>query len=179
MGRSCGPRDSPADRMWHTAELIYLMLPVYAANMAAPFARLLPGTPRPISERRLGAHKTWRGCVLALGAATAVALVQSRIAWPHNLIRYDDALALGLASGAAAMVGDGVKSYFKRRKGIAPGQAWIPADQLDHVVAGMLVLSTRFAFSLADIVTILAFSFIASLAMNRLSAKLRIKETPW
>lgn len=165
--------------MWHTVELIYLMLPVYAANMAAPFARLLPGTPRPISERWLGAHKTWRGCFLALLAATATTLAQSRVDWPHNLIRYDGAVALGLCCGTAAMLGDSVKSYFKRRRGIAPGQPWIPADQLDYVVAGLLLLGTRYAFSLADVVTILAFSFVGSLAVNRLSARLGIKGSPW
>lgn len=49
--------------MWHAFELLYLVPPVYAANMAAPFVRLLPGTPRPIHERWLGAHKTWQGCL--------------------------------------------------------------------------------------------------------------------
>lgn len=165
--------------MWHAIELLYLMLPVYAANMAAPFARLLPGTPRPICERWLGAHKTWRGCLLALLAAAATTFAQSRIGWAHSLIRYDGALALGLSCGAAAMLGDSVKSFFKRRRGIAPGQPWIPADQLDYVVAGLLVLRTRYAFSLADAAAILAFSFIGSLVVNRLSARLHIKDSPW
>lgn len=108
--------------MWHKVELMYLMLPVYAANMAAPFARLLPGKPRPISERGLGAHKTWRGCFLALIASTATTLTQSWVDWPHSLIRYDGALALGLWCGTAAMLSDSLKSYLKRRQGIAPGQ---------------------------------------------------------
>lgn len=47
----------------------------------------------------------------------------------------------GLTMGLAAMVGDAVKSFFKRRIGIAPGLPWIPADQLDFVFAGILVLS--------------------------------------
>jgi CDP-2,3-bis-(O-geranylgeranyl)-sn-glycerol synthase len=41
------------------AQLLYLMLPVYAANMAAPFARYWPAMARPVSERWLGGHKTW------------------------------------------------------------------------------------------------------------------------
>jgi hypothetical protein len=45
--------------------------------------------------------------------------------------------------------------------------------------AGLLVLRTRHAFSLADWVTVLAFSFIGSLVVNRLSARLHVKESPW
>jgi hypothetical protein len=37
--------------MQRLLQLIYLMLPVYAANMAPPFVRYWPGRARPISER--------------------------------------------------------------------------------------------------------------------------------
>jgi CDP-2,3-bis-(O-geranylgeranyl)-sn-glycerol synthase len=165
--------------LMQAAQLLYLMLPVYAANMAAPFARKLPGTPRPISERWLGSHKTWRGCGLALLAATATTLAQSRLAWSGSLIAYDDPVQLGLLCGAAAMAGDSVKSFFKRRLRIEPGRPWIPADQLDYVVAGWLALSTRYAFSVLDVAFILVFSFVGSLLVNRLSAAAGIKDTPW
>lgn len=46
-------------------------------------------------------------------------------------------------------------------------------------MAGLLVMSSRFTFSLGDIVTITAVSFFGSLALNRLSARLGIKDSPW
>lgn len=165
--------------MTRTIQLLYLMLPVYVANMAAPFARVLPGEPQAISPRWLGAHKTWRGCALAITAATLVAWAQSRLGWSGDLVSYDRWLPLGLVCGTAAMVGDSFKSFVKRRIGIAPGKPWIPFDQLDYVVAGLLALSLWHRFSTADLVLVVTVSFIGSLLVNRLSAHLGIKSTPW
>lgn len=165
--------------MSRIVQLIYLMLPVYAANMAATFARLAPAWARPISERWLGSHKTWLGCALAVAAAMATAWAQSRLNWDGSVLDYDDWLAVGAASGLAAMAGDSAKSFVKRRLGIAPGEPWIPADQLDYAVAGLLVLSHWVSFVWTDVAFVLAFSFVGSLAVNRLSARLGIKRTPW
>lgn len=165
--------------MARAIQLLYLMLPVYAANMAAPFAPMLPGDPRPISVRWLGAHKTWRGCALAVLAATLTAWAQSRVGWSGDLVSYDRWLPLGLLCGAAAMAGDSAKSFVKRRIGIAPGRPWIPFDQLDYVVAGLLALSLWHRFSAADVLLVVAVSFVGSLLVNRLSARLGIKSSPW
>ena len=165
--------------MWRLLELLYLMAPVYAANLAAPFARMLPGVPRPISERWLGSHKTWRGCLLAVLASTLTAWVQSRLQWAGAVIHHDHWLALGVLCGVAAMAGDSAKSFVKRRLHIAPGAPWIPADQLDYVVAGLLALSLWYRFSWTDVAIVLAVSFIGSLLVNRLSYRLGIKSTPW
>jgi len=165
--------------MDHLFQVAYLMLPVYAANMAAPFARLMPGTPRPVCERWLGSHKTWRGYALALVAATATVGLQAGIRWRGDLIDYGHPLSLGLICGAAAMAGDSAKSFVKRRLGIAPGRPWIPADQLDYVVAGLLALSTRYTFQAWEVAVILAASFVGALLANRLAARWGIKQTPW
>jgi CDP-2,3-bis-(O-geranylgeranyl)-sn-glycerol synthase len=155
------------------------MAPVYAANMAAPFARVLPGAPRPISERWLGSHKTWRGCLLAVLASTLVAWVQAEMHWTGDPIDRSDWLYLGLLCGAAAMAGDSAKSFVKRRLGIAAGEPWIPADQLDYVVAGLLALSIWYRFGWIDVAIVVTISFVGSLLVNRLSARLGIKDTVW
>jgi CDP-2,3-bis-(O-geranylgeranyl)-sn-glycerol synthase len=165
--------------MWRALQLLYLMAPVYAANMAAPFARVLPGTPRPISERWLGSHKTWRGCLLAVMASTLTAWVQARLHWTGGLIDYDAWLHLGVLCGVAAMAGDSAKSFVKRRLGIAAGKPWIPADQLDYVLAGLLALSIWHRFGWTDVAIVVAVSFVGSLLVNRLSARLGIKSTVW
>lgn len=43
----------------------------------------------------------------------------------------------GAVLGYAALVGDAVKSYFKRRLGKDRGAPWVPFDQLDFVVFGL------------------------------------------
>jgi hypothetical protein len=165
--------------MFRIAQLLYLLLPVYAANMAAPFARFAPRLARPISPRWLGSHKTWLGCALAVVASTATAWAQARLRWPGGVVNYDDWFVLGTVCGSAAMVGDSAKSLVKRRLGIAPGKPWLPADQLDYVVAGLLALCAWYRPAWIDVVIVLGVSFAGSIVVNRLSHRFGIKRTPW
>jgi CDP-2,3-bis-(O-geranylgeranyl)-sn-glycerol synthase len=166
--------------MERLAPLLYLMLPLYAANMAPPLGRFWPGPARPISERWLGSHKTWRGVALAVTAATAVAGVQAWCAWPGSLVRPEVPWQiLGPVCGLSAMAGDSVKSFFKRRLGIRPGSPWVPADQLDFAVAGLLALSHWVDLRWSDIALLLALTLAASLAVNRLAHAVGLKDTPW
>ena len=127
-------------------ELVYLMLPAYFANMAAPFSKFWPGWNAPISRRWLGARKT----------------------------------VVGLAQGTGAMSGDGAKSFVKRRLGIAPGHRWVPADQLDFVVGALLLTWPWLTWlHFTDVLLILAFTFVADIAVNRISFRLGIRDTPW
>lgn len=168
--------NSPAFRL---AQLIYLMLPVYAANMAPPFAKYWPGWNRPISQRWLGNHKTVMGIVFALGAATATTFAQSLVHWHGNLVEYGQWPLLGAACGLGAMIGDSTKSFFKRRLGIAPGQPWVPADQLDFIVGGLLALGWWAALSWTDVLWILVLSFVGDIVVNHLSFRLGIRDTRW
>jgi CDP-2,3-bis-(O-geranylgeranyl)-sn-glycerol synthase len=164
--------------MLRFVSLMYLMLPVFAANMAAPFSRYAPYFARPISQRWLGSHKTWLGVGLAILAATAVAWVQSRLAWRGDLMRGAPWLVLGPTCGLAAMLGDSSKSFIKRRLGFAAGQSWMPADQLDYVIAGLLALSWWVNFGAMDVALVLGVSFAGTVVVNQLSYRLGIKRTP-
>jgi CDP-2,3-bis-(O-geranylgeranyl)-sn-glycerol synthase len=160
-------------------QLIYLMLPVYAANMAPPFVRYWPGRVRPISERWLGSHKTWLGYAFAIVAATAVTLLQWRLDWSGGLADYAQWAGLGLACGLGTMLGDSAKSLVKRRLGIAPGQRWVPADQLDFVVGGLVALAQWVELSRLDVVLVLGLSFIGTVVVNRLAYVVGVKDVPW
>ncbi|OGC92463.1 hypothetical protein A2899_02445 [Candidatus Amesbacteria bacterium RIFCSPLOWO2_01_FULL_49_25] len=92
------------------------------ANMAPVFAaKLWPKWDWPINGILFGSHKTWRGLVFGVGIAGIVGG------------------GLGALSGFGALMGDLVKSFCKRRMGIAPGKSWFPWDQIDWVVGTMVM----------------------------------------
>jgi CDP-2,3-bis-(O-geranylgeranyl)-sn-glycerol synthase len=77
------------------------------------------------------------------------------------------------------MLGDSLKSWFKRRLGIVPGRRWIPFDQLDFVLGGLLALSFWIRLSLSDIILILVISVAGNIAVNQLSYRLGVRDTSW
>jgi CDP-2,3-bis-(O-geranylgeranyl)-sn-glycerol synthase len=165
--------------MLRFTQLIYLMLPVYFANMAPPFVKYWSGWNPPISRRWLGDHKTVLGFLLGVAVATATTFVQSLIAWREGLTHYDRWLALGLACGFGALGGDALKSLVKRRCGIPPGKPWVPADQLDFVVGGLVALLLFVRLRPVDIALILVLSFLGDIGVNHLSFRLGIRNTKW
>lgn len=78
--------------------------------------------------RLLGAHKTWRGLVIA---ALAAAGASTLIGLPA---------AVGAVAGAAAMLGDALSSFVKRRLKHRPG-AWLPGlDQGPEAALPLVVM---------------------------------------
>lgn len=158
-------------------ELVWLILPAYAANMAPPFVKYWKGWNRPINVRRLGTHKTVVGFALGVAAALIVARFQFAVhrspyvAWTW--------WQYGLLQGMGAMAGDTIKSYFKRRRGIAPGARWVPADQLDFVAGALLLSGPGLALSTVDLLAIIAITFVGHIAVNHLAFALHIRDTPW
>jgi CDP-2,3-bis-(O-geranylgeranyl)-sn-glycerol synthase len=195
---------------WTAAlEGLWLFLPAYVANMSPVFAaKLFPKWSAPIDggrlardgKRVLGPGKTWRGLVGGAVAGAAVAVVLSFAA--AGIFRGDDfgrslgspawAIALfGGLVGGMALVGDAVKSYFKRRRGKERGQPWVPFDQLDFVVFGLLAVAAasplladgwaRHAF-LGDwlvLVTIVVLTPALHFLVNVIGYGLKLKDVPW
>ena len=159
--------------------LVYLMLPAYAANMAAVFAKFWPGWNRPISRRWLGDHKTVVGFLLGVAAAVLVSSLQSWLSWVPHRLHLSHWVALGCAQGIGAMLGDAVKSFFKRRAGIAPGRPWIPADQLDFITGALLFGWPWLWPQPIDVALILAVTFVAHIATNHVAFRLRIRDATW
>ena len=165
--------------MLRMAQLLYLMLPVYCANMAPPFVKYWPWWNRPIAERALGSHKTVVGFGLGVTVALAVAFLQSRLDWHGALVDYERWPVIGAACGVGALGGDALKSAVKRRAGIAPGARWIPADQLDFVAGGLLALWPFVRLAPLDIALIVLVTFVGDLLVNRLAYVGGIRGTPW
>ncbi|HUR62118.1 MAG TPA: CDP-2,3-bis-(O-geranylgeranyl)-sn-glycerol synthase [Candidatus Thermoplasmatota archaeon] len=97
----------------------------------------------------------------------------------------------GAILGLMALVGDFVKSYFKRRRKIERGGSWFPFDQLDFVVFGLLGMMLAAPLlphgwvhhALLDDWVVLATLFVLTpllhLLINRIGYWLGLKEVPW
>ena len=160
-------------------QLLYFMAPAYAANMAPPFVRYWTGWNRPISRRWLGAHKTVLGFGLGVLAAVTVTFIQSRLAWEGALVASGHWAVLGLRFGAGAMIGDAAKSFAKRRAGVAPGDRFIPWDQIDFVLGALALVWGAAALSGADVVTIVLLSVAGHVLVNHLGYWLGIRDVKW
>ncbi|MEA3198674.1 MAG: CDP-2,3-bis-(O-geranylgeranyl)-sn-glycerol synthase [Thermoplasmata archaeon] len=140
---------------------LWLNLPAYLGNMMPVFM----GGGRPIDGGRLwrdgkpilGPGKTWRGLLVGpLISAVLCGLLRWLVVDTH-WHDYEDWSAWGPAPwwfvmvymmGLGALVGDAVKSFFKRRTGRERGASWPVFDQLDFVV-GSLVFAAIAGFGLA------------------------------
>lgn len=136
-------------------QALWLFLPAYCANMAPVFAaKIFPGWKRPMDGGRVwrdgrrvfGPHKTWRGLWSGALVGAGVAWAQSGIrftSWDLSDFGAQDAAwvptILGFALGLGAGVGDAAKSFAKRRAGREGGTSWVPFDQLDFVLGGLLL----------------------------------------
>jgi CDP-2,3-bis-(O-geranylgeranyl)-sn-glycerol synthase len=167
------------DFLTHLAHLAYLMLPAYAANMTPPFVRFWKGWNRPIHLASLGAHKTVVGFLSGVLMAVVATALQYAIDASFSLIDYSHWIWIGLGFGVGAMAGDSIKSYFKRRLGVAPGQPWVPFDQLDFVAGALLVVGPLARIDAGDIALILAMSLVGDIVVNRVAFRLGIKSSPW
>jgi CDP-2,3-bis-(O-geranylgeranyl)-sn-glycerol synthase len=77
------------------------------------------------------------------------------------------------------MAGDSVKSFVKRRIGIAPGKPWIPWDQLDFVLGALALVGGLVRLSRADLFVILLVSLAGHMAVTRVAYWIGFREAKW
>ena len=168
-----------SERVDYALILAYFIAPAWAANMAAPLVVYWQGWNAPVSMRFFGDHKTVMGIVFALVAAVLATALQAFIDLPVGLVDYHHWALLGIGFGAGAMGGDLVKSFFKRRAGIRPGEPWIPFDQIDFVVGALLLIAPFSRVTVNDASIIVIMTFAGDLAVNRIAFRAGIKSTRW
>jgi CDP-2,3-bis-(O-geranylgeranyl)-sn-glycerol synthase len=169
---------------------LWIMLPAYVPNSAAAvFGGGIPidgGRTHRDGRRLLGDGKTWRGFILGVATGIVVGLLQI---WVRQMAGWEALPALTvlvvilLATGA--LLGDLVKSYFKRRLGRERGAPWLIADQYD-LVAGAFALVLIFDYpwfistvTLPILVIILIITPILHKTVNVIGYLIRVKEVPW
>jgi CDP-2,3-bis-(O-geranylgeranyl)-sn-glycerol synthase len=97
-------------------------------------------------KRILGDHKTIRGLVFGVLMGIVTLFIEQQIYSQSGYLKrispidYKNVnvLLFGTLCGLGAIIGDSVKSFFKRRVGVLPGKAWVPFDQIDYIFGGIL-----------------------------------------
>ncbi len=137
---------------------LYLILPAYLANMGATLStkwKFLSLIAKPIDagknfgqNRLLGDGKTWRGLIVGSIIALIIVLMQTNLFnQPYfnslSLIDYSkiNFFLLGLVSGAGALLGDIIASFFKRRFNLKRGALLPLIDQWDFITSYFLLLA--------------------------------------
>ena len=149
---------------------IWLYLPAYFAN-AAPVA-LGGGPPLDGGEKWLdgkpflGGHKTLRGCIVGVFMGLLVGVLQG-------------GFYIGLTQGLGAILGDLVSSFLKRRWDFAPGDGVPLLDQLDFIVAAIILSQPYTRASLEDMLIILVVTVPIHYLMNYAAWLLKMKKNPW
>jgi len=103
-------------------------------------------------KRIFGSHKTWRGFISGVIAATLCLWFQQFLVehsgWLQMMTEQIDyahlpTLIMGPLFAIGALGGDAIESFFKRQRGTKPGHGWFPWDQLDYII-GASVATTSF-----------------------------------
>ncbi len=130
---------------------LWFFFPAAVANMAPIFASKIFGEGTPVDGGKkwrgkpiLGSHKTWQGFIWGtlLGGMFFVFqlwLNSEGILTSWDVVGYSNLpIWLGFPMAFGALFGDSVKSFFKRRSSVKPGNSWMPWDQLDFVIGAIL-----------------------------------------
>lgn len=176
---------------------LWFFLPAALANVTPIFVAKMPGLKKydaPMDfgrtyrgKRVLGAHKTWRGFISGLIAATLTLWLQQwlvgNVAWVQDWTSQVDYLTLptlivGPLFAIGALGGDAVESFFKRQRGTPPGHGWFPWDQIDYIIGGAIATLPFIMLSLWQYVWLILIWLIIHLISCYIGWLLGLKERP-
>ena len=114
-----------------------------------------------------GASKTIRGLILSV-ACTAFAAFLLGFGW-----------RTGAGFAAAAMAGDLLSSFVKRRLGLQVHAQALGLDQIPEALLPMLLFRDRLGLAAVDIAAGVAAFVVLELALSRLLYRLKIRDRPY
>ena len=162
---------------------LYFFLPAYGANMAPTLFKWIPLGNKPIYEQKLGSHKTWRGLIVGTLVGGFIFSLQKyfySLGYLNTISLLDYkgfSILLGFLMGFGALFGDVIKSYYKRRVHIKPGDSWMPWDQLDFVFGGLVVSFLMYVPPIEVILILVIVSPLLHIIVNNIGYLLKIRET--
>lgn len=158
-------------------------LPAGIANMMPVFAAKLPvlrnwsypvdGGLKFRGKRILGDHKTVRGFIFGTLAGTIACWVENYFGFTTGV----HPILLGFLLSFGALLGDSIKSFFKRQIGIPSGKTWFPFDQLDYILGGLLGSLFVIRLSIAEYSIIFILYFCLHVLTTTLGYFLKLKDS--
>ena len=118
-------------------------------------------------RRLFGCSKTIRGIIVAVMATSACAPVFG-VEW-----------TTGLVIGLAAMVGDLISSFIKRRMGRPPSSRALGLDQIPELLLPALACKSLLALTVVDVIVVVALFSAGDLILSRLLFKMHIRKEPY
>jgi CDP-diglyceride synthetase len=115
----------------------------------------------------LGRSKTIRGIILSLVATTAIAPILG-FKWTS-----------GLVVGSAAMSGDLLSSFLKRRLSLPPSSRASGLDQIPESLLPTLAIRSSLGLSAFDVVSVVILFFLGQTLLSRLLFKWNIRNHPY
>jgi len=161
----------------HPVAILQLLALLSVANGSPVVAKKLFGSilARPIDggigfiDRRplFGSSKTIRGVVVAVVLTGAAAPLLGL------------ALSTGAVVGAAAMAGDLLSSFVKRRLKLMPSSRATGLDQIPEALFPLLACRGSLSLTIADIVIGVAAFFAGELLLSRVFYRLGLRDRPY
>lgn len=165
------------------------MMPIFAAHWKSlkkydypmDFNRSFRG------KRIFGDHKTIRGLVVGMLFSTLVLwLQQLLVAHLHFVADLTDqvdytqlnVLVLGPLFGLGALLGDAIESFFKRQRGVKPGDGWFPFDQTDYIIGGAIATMPFVRLSILQYIWLIFIWLIIHVISTVIGYKLGLKDKP-
>ena len=169
----------------------YHMLPAYFANMAPVLVKKINLFVFPIDFGKklndkplFGKNKTFRGFIFGISFGMSTAYFQFLLyMFPFfeslSFFDYQYWILFGFLMGFGALAGDLIKSFFKRRMGISPGDRFVPFDQTDFVVGALIFIMPVFNLNFKIFLVSLLLSFVLHIIVNHTAFYLRIRNEKW
>lgn len=174
----------------------WIFLPAGLANATPVIASKLPYLKNwdyPIDCKKsfrgiriFGDNKTVRGFItgilIAILTSWLLQLLYLNNIGIREALRFDFAslnpILFGLLSGMGALIGDSVKSFFKRRTSIKPGEPWFPFDQTDYIIGGIIFLLPYVRLSAVQYLLIFIIYFLLHIISTITGFYLKLKDKP-
>jgi CDP-2,3-bis-(O-geranylgeranyl)-sn-glycerol synthase len=165
---------------------IWLLAPAGIANMVPPLlAMILPKWDLPVDlgnklwgKRIFGDHKTWRGLVGGILVGGLIFELQRTLhvkSWElfdYKLLPW----YTGLAISTGGLLGDCIKSFFKRQLGIVAGKSWFPWDQIDWMIGFIAAFAFVGKLTLINDVFLVIIALVLHLVVKAIGYLLRLNE---
>src|SRR3989338_1712290 len=173
---------------------LYVIIPGALANMMPVFVRSINFLNVSVDFDKkwfdnkpiVGTHKTYRGFFFGNLAANFITYIQSLLyKYPFfqqiSFFNYDEIsfLLVGFMMGFGVLFGDLIKSFFKRRTNIKPGDKFFPWDQLDLVIGAIIFISFIQRIPWSMIVFYIIVGPALHVFFNHLGYWFKIRETKW